>query len=101
VAPSGGSGGTVILTRSAASSDYAKAGLRSQLAAKQPHRLEIGVHIVGAAADEAGDEHAAERRHVHLRRERRLDGHLEEIGAAAHEGREREANDRCGVSRGH
>ena len=81
--------------------DHAQAGFGSQLAAKQPHRLEVGVDIVGAAADESGDEHAAKCRHVHLRREGRLDRHLEEIGAAAHECEQRETSDRCGASRGH
>ena len=63
--------------------DHAQRRLRSQLAAEQPHRLEVRIDVVGAAADEAGDQHAPERRHVHLRLDRRFDRHLVEVGAPA------------------
>ena len=84
--------------------DHAQRRLRAQLAAQQPHRLEVRVHVLGAAGDEAGDEHALERRHVHLRLDRRLDRDLVEVRAgrrrAQHE-QPSEASDRCGVSCGH
>ena len=59
--------------------DDAQRRLRAQLAAQQAHRFEVRVHILGAAADEPGDEHALERRHVHLRLDRRLDRDLVEV----------------------
>ena len=46
----------------------------AQLAAEQPRRLEVGVHVFRAAGDEAGDQHALELRDVQLRRQGRLDG---------------------------
>ena len=51
--------------------------LRAQLAAQQPDRFLVGVDVVGAAGDEAGDQHALERRDVQLRLDRRLDRDLE------------------------
>ena len=62
--------------------DHAQLRLRAQLAAEEPHRFEVRVDVVGAAADEAGDEHALERRHVHLRLDGRFDRDLVEAGAA-------------------
>ena len=55
--------------------------LGAQLAAQQPHGFEVRVDVLGAAADEAGDEHALERRDVHLRLDGRLDRDLVEAGA--------------------
>ena len=42
--------------------DDAQLRLGAQLAAQQARRFEVAVHVVGAAGDEAGDEHALERR---------------------------------------
>ena len=48
--------------------DHPQTGLRAQLASQETNGFEVGIDVFGAAADEARDEHAAERRHVHLRR---------------------------------
>ena len=81
--------------------NHAETRLRSQLAAQEPHRFEIRIDIVGAAADEPCDEHTAKCRDVHLGREGRLDRHLEEIGARARKCEQDETSDRCDASRGH
>ena len=59
-----------------------------QLAAEQPHRLHVAVHIVGAAREKAGDEDALERRHVELGRDRGFDRNLVEAGTAGGAGHE-------------
>jgi hypothetical protein len=70
--------------------DDAERRLASQLTAEQPYRLEISIHVIAAAADEASDEDPRERRDVHLRLDGRLDRNLVEIGApdrgAQHQG---------------
>ena len=72
--------------------------LRPQLAAQQPHRLQVRVDVVGAAADEPGDQDARERRHVHLRLDRRFDRNLVEVGAGGRRTAQRLATS-CGVLR--
>ena len=72
--------------------DHAQRRLRAELAAQQPHRLEIRVHVLGAAGEEAGDQHALERRDVHLRLDGRLDRDLVEVRARAQRERKREAS---------
>ena len=59
--------------------------LGAQLAAQQPHGFLVGVDVVAAAGDEAGDEHALERRYIQLRLDRRFDRNLVGVGAARDE----------------
>ena len=62
--------------------DDAQLGLGAQLTAQQARRLEVAVDVVGAAGDEAGDEHALKRRHIELRLDRRLDRNLVVVRAS-------------------
>ncbi len=64
--------------------DHAQRRLRAQLAPQQAHRFLVGVELVVAAGDEAGDEHALERGHVELGPDRRFDRDLEQLAAAGH-----------------
>ena len=61
------------------------------------------VHVVAAAADEAGDQHALESRHVHLRLDRRFDRDLVKPRAPCEcePAGDDEATCRCDASCGH
>src|SRR6185503_7176780 len=73
--------GRDILQREYIGVDDAQLRLRPQLAAKQPRGFQVSVHVLGAARDEAGDEHALKCRHIQLRADGRLDRDLERVSA--------------------
>ena len=82
--------------------DHPQRALVAQLAAQQPHRFEVAVDFLGAGGEEAGNVDPRERPHVQLRLDRRLDRHLDvSRTAAAHCGREDQANDRLRAPSGH
>ena len=77
--------------------DHAQARPRPQLAAEQAYGLEIRVHVVRAAGDEADDMDALEGRDVECRLNGRFDRNLV-AGDAGHQGDsdERATYRRCG-----
>ena len=56
--------------------------LGPQLAAQQPDRFLVRVHVLGSASHKAGDQHALKRRDVELRLNGRFDRDFEIVGAA-------------------
>jgi hypothetical protein len=85
--------------------DHAEDVLGPELAAKQPHRLHVRVHVVAGAGEEAGHIDALEGRDVQLGRNRRFNGDFGVTAATTAGERadddQAKAGDRLSESHGH